>query len=151
MLLQPAGTSPLWNAIKELNCGLSYSDDDHVSILLYANDIVLLSDNEHKMQTMLDYLNKWCRTWGLTINFDKSKTVHFRAVSRVRTEFNFLCGNSSLKLVDHYKYLGIVFRKWCRLVNLDESFITKKVFMAHLDQGNLRHKTYCYRVKIFYQ
>ena len=61
------------------------------------------------MQTMLDYLNKWCRTWGLIINFDKSKAVHFRAVSRVRTEFNFLCGNSSLKLVDHYKYLGIVF------------------------------------------
>ena len=35
--------------MNELNCGLSYSDDDHVSILLYADDIVLLSDDELKM------------------------------------------------------------------------------------------------------
>ena len=32
----------LVHAMNELNCGLSYSDDDHVSILLYADDIVLL-------------------------------------------------------------------------------------------------------------
>ena len=52
----------LVHAMNELNCGLSYSDDDHVSILLYANDIVLLSDDKLKIQTMLDCLNKWCRT-----------------------------------------------------------------------------------------
>ena len=246
----------LVHAINELNCGLSYSDADHVSILIYADDIVLLSDDELKMQTMLDCLNKWCRTWGLIINFDKSKTVHFKAVSSARTKFNFVCGISSLELVDQYKYLGIVFtehldlmqmskivaqsasralgllilksealggmtyecftkcndapvqsivdysaavwgtksvspisavqnracrffrglgryspnaavnddmgwpapeqrqwmcitRKWCRLVNLDESIITKKVFQAHLDRCNPRYKTWCHRVKCF--
>ena len=58
--------------MNELNCGLSYSDVDHVTILLYkmySDDIVLLSDDELKMQTMLDCLNKWCRTWGFIITF----------------------------------------------------------------------------------
>ena len=99
---------------------LSYSDDDHVSFLLYADDIVLLSDDELKMQTMLDCLNKWCRIWGLIINFDKPKVVHFRAVSRVRTEFNFMCGNSSLELVDQYKDLGIVFTEHLNLMQMSK-------------------------------
>ena len=42
----------LVHAMNELNCGLSYSDVDHVSILLYADDVVLLSDDELKMQTV---------------------------------------------------------------------------------------------------
>ena len=29
--------------------------------------------------------------------------------------------------------------------------LLKKVFNAHLDQGNPSHKTWCYRVKMFYQ
>ena len=51
---------------------------------------------------------------------------------------------------EHRQWMCIT-RKWCRLVNLDESLITEKVFKAHLDQGNPRHKTWCYRVKMFYQ
>ena len=44
----------LVDAINALNCGLPYSGDDRVSVLLHADDIVLLSDNEANMQTMLD-------------------------------------------------------------------------------------------------
>ena len=50
----------LTHAIRVLNCGLQFADEDSVSILLYADDIVLLSDNEAKMQTMLDCLDQWC-------------------------------------------------------------------------------------------
>ena len=110
----------LVHAINELNCGLPYSDADHVSILLYDDDIVLLSDDELKMQTMLDCLNKWCRTWGLIINFDKSKAVHFKAVSSARIKFNFVCGNSSLELVDQYKYLRIVFTEHLDLLQMSK-------------------------------
>ena len=57
---------------------------------------------------------------GLIINFDKSKAVHFRALGRARTEFNFVCGNSSLELVDHYKYLGIVFTEHLDLMQMSK-------------------------------
>ena len=99
----------LTHAIRVLNCGLQFADEDSVSILLYADDIVLLSDNEAKMQTMLDCLDQWCSNWGLAINFEKSKVIHFRNASHPRTEYNFHCGQSHVEIFDQYKYLGVVF------------------------------------------
>ena len=96
-------------AIRVLNCGLQFADENSVSILLYADDIVLLSDNEAKMQTMLECLDQWCSNWGLAINFDKSKVIHFRNASHPRTEYNFHCGQSHVDIIDQYKYLGVVF------------------------------------------
>ena len=71
--------------IKSLNCGIPVSLESSISILLYADDIVLLLESEANMQIMLDYLGNWCETWGLTINFNKSKVMHFRALSKHRT------------------------------------------------------------------
>ena len=63
-----AFVNDLIHVIRSLNCGVPFDKDDSVSILLYADDIVLLSDNEQKLQTMLDCLNDWCHAWGLTNN-----------------------------------------------------------------------------------
>ena len=46
--------------------------------------------------------------------------MHFRAVSWGRTEFNSMCGNSSLELVAHYKYLGIVFTEHLYLMQMSK-------------------------------
>ena len=50
---------------------------------------------------------------------------------------------------EHRQWMCIT-RKWCRLITLDESLITKIVFRAHLDRCNPRYKTWCHRVKMFY-
>ena len=62
-------------AIKSLNCGTPVSLESSMSMLLYVDDIVLFSESEANMQIMLDYLGKWCETWGLTINLNKSKVM----------------------------------------------------------------------------
>ena len=49
-------------AIKSLYCGIPVFLESSISILLYADDIVLLSESEANMQIMLDYLGKWCET-----------------------------------------------------------------------------------------
>ena len=54
-----------------------------LSILLYADDIVLMSESEENLQKILDYCHKWCK--------------------------KFQCGNCYLKTVPHYTYLGIPF------------------------------------------
>ena len=69
----------------------------------------MLSDNEAKMQTMLDCMDQWCSNSGLAINFDKSKVIHFRNACHPRTEYNFHCGQSHVDIIDQYKYLGGVF------------------------------------------
>ena len=48
--------------IKSLNKGIDV-DYINVSILLYADDIVLLSPNESNLQCMLDHVNEWCYKW----------------------------------------------------------------------------------------
>ena len=50
--------------IKELNqldCGIKFNETSITSILLYADDIVIMSDCEAKLQAMLKYLNDWCK------------------------------------------------------------------------------------------
>ena len=104
--------------IKSLNCGIPVSLESSISILLYADDIVLLSESEANMQIMLDYLGNWWKTLGLTINFNKSKVMHFRAPSKQRTEYNFKCSSSSVDLIQKYKYLGLLFTEHLDLMQM---------------------------------
>jgi hypothetical protein len=41
--------------------------------LLYADDVVLLAENEKDLQMMLDVLNFWCKNNALYVNVNKSK------------------------------------------------------------------------------
>lgn len=65
-----------------------------IVLLLYADDIVLLSDNETYMQTMLDTVHEWCKKWRVLINTEKSKSVHFRKGRRYRSDFVFRIGQN---------------------------------------------------------
>lgn len=55
--------------IKRANLGIDI-DDLNLSILLYADDIVLVAEEEAKLQKMLDIMYKWCNKWRLAINGD---------------------------------------------------------------------------------
>ena len=88
--------------VKSLNCGIPVFLESSISILSYADNIVLLSESEANMQIMLDYLGKSCETWGLTINFNKSKVMQFRALYQQITGYIFKCGSSSIDLIHQY-------------------------------------------------
>ena len=72
--------------------------EEKLSMLLYADDIVLVAHNEQEMPTLLDKLHDWCKRWRVLINTDKSKVMHFRTGSRKRSEFQFKIGNNILEL-----------------------------------------------------
>ena len=94
--------------INDLHLGININNTK-VSILLYADDIVLISKSEHDMQLLLDTLHDWCKRWRVLINTDKSKVVHFRKGRRHRTDFEFKIGNNVLELTEKYKYYGVIF------------------------------------------
>ena len=95
-------------AIEIKNMGLGVSNGNYkVSILLYADDIAIVSENEINLQLMLNRLYEWCQSWFLTINTDKSQIVHFRKKRKKRSDFSFSVGPTQLKIVDQYKYLGV--------------------------------------------
>ena len=91
-----------------MNKGIDIDGTD-LSILLYADDIVILAPNESNLQCMLNCVNEWCNKWRLSINCSKSNILHFRPSSIERSTFSFNCGDYNISYVDSYKYLGIWF------------------------------------------
>ena len=69
---------------------------------------MLLSETETGMNHMLKDLDVYCKTNGLTINFDKTKCMICNKTGRLLRR-NFILGNSKIETVRSYKYLGLVF------------------------------------------
>ena len=63
--------------ISELGLGIDI-DGEKVAVLLYADDLVILSETEDDLQAILDTLHVWCSTNCLFVNPEKSKIIHFR-------------------------------------------------------------------------
>ena len=71
-------------------------------ILLFANDLALLSCSPTGVQTQLDCLQRVCLDLGLTVNTDKSKVMLFMKGGFVgRSERWFIDGNV-LEVVNRY-------------------------------------------------
>ena len=79
-----------------------------MSILLYADAIVLIADDEQSLQDQLNYLYEWCNKWRLSINNSKTNVVHFRPKCIKRTPFEFKNGNVIIEPTDRYKHLGLM-------------------------------------------
>jgi hypothetical protein len=83
-------------------------EDCKITCLLYADDIVLLSENETDLQNMLDKLKMWCSRWRMTVNINKSKVMHCRPKNQNESQVALMYGNEQLEYVNKYKYLGTV-------------------------------------------
>ena len=83
-------------------------DDLQISCLIWADDIVILSETEEGLSESLDILEKYCNQNELLINADKTKCMIFNKTGRT-SRTNFYLGNSKLENVRSYKYLGFIF------------------------------------------
>ena len=76
-------------------------------VLLYADDTVIMAENECGMQKNLNLLNEYC---NCRVNIRKTKIMVFaRSKTRLRNLPTFKFGNLDLDLVDDYVYLDICF------------------------------------------
>jgi hypothetical protein len=92
--------------IKSENHGVKYGELN-VSILCYADDIILLSETEDGLQSMLNTLHSWCVKWRLTVNKNKTQIIHFRKQNSPETNVSFKYGETLLNKVNQYRYLGL--------------------------------------------
>ena len=114
--------------IKNLNCGVDINGIN-ISILLYADDIVLISKDEKSLQKMLNFTHQWCKKWRMDINADKTQVVHFRNSNMSKTNSTFNFGNHDLKIVGNYKYLGVIFDEFLDF-NLNSSTLADSACRA---------------------
>ena len=77
-------------------------DNNVISILMYADDIVLISESTVELQIMLNSLNSWCCKWRQSINESKTKVIHFRNKNTLRTDYVFNCGENTNVCVSEY-------------------------------------------------
>ena len=90
--------------IKQLNYGITMgSQGEKVSILAYADDIVLLGATEEELQLLLDKVSMWCKRWWVSVNTQKTKVMHFRKKRKCPTNYKFKL-DGQLELVESYKY-----------------------------------------------
>ena len=81
-----------------------------MSSIVYADDLVLISESAIGLQNSLNILSCYCDKWNLTVNLDKAKSMIFNKAGRKLTRESFLYKNNRIDLGVKYKYLGIIFK-----------------------------------------
>ena len=72
--------------------------DEKLNILLYAEDLVLISESKEGLQRQIDTLKNYCDQWKLKINVKKTKSMIFNRGNKIiNTIFN--VGGSPLENV----------------------------------------------------
>ena len=118
-------TDQRWNTLKFIDKLYTDSHDEvtgmlNLFVLMYADDTVIMAENEHDMQRNLNLLNDYCNCNKLKVNISKTKSMVFaRSKTRLNNIPTFKFGNIDLEQVEDYIYLGICF-------NWNGSFVKAK-------------------------
>ena len=75
---------------------------------MYADDTIILSENEAQLQLSLNVVHTYCTQWKLTVNTDKTKIIIFSR-GKVRKFPVFSFGENNISVVSDYVYLGVTF------------------------------------------
>ena len=79
---------------------------DKLSSLLYADDLIILSQSPSGLQNGLNILSQFCSKWGLTVNLKKTQIMVFQKKNK-RNKLSFIYENHPVEAVSHCTYLAI--------------------------------------------
>lgn len=114
---------------QNVKCEPVHVNNLNVNCLLYADDIVILSESKSGLQTSLDILYNYCSNWKLQVNVDKSKIMVFNSNSKHQS-INFTFNGNTMQVVSKYCYLGIVLKSNGKF-NLATSVLVEKARKAY--------------------
>ena len=85
-------------------------DDEILAHLLWADDLVLMSDSHAGLQSQLNSLFLFCGKFQMIVNETKTKIMIY---GNHNEDITFKFNDKTLEIVDEYKYLGVIFNN-CR-------------------------------------
>ena len=94
---------------ESINCSMSESDISNLlrlSLLLYADDKVVLSENPTDLQSSLNLVKQYCNKWKLKFNVNKCKIIIFSR-GKGRKMPQFVIGKKVIEVVQSHVYLGL--------------------------------------------
>ena len=81
-----------------------------LTILLFADDMVILGKSPEELQYHLDLLHTYCSNWGLEVNAEETKIMVFRKRGRLLRGEHWTYNNQEIEVVDEFNYLGTIFQ-----------------------------------------
>ena len=116
-----------------------------ISLLMFADDIVLIADSAEDLEKMLDVVYNYSLKWRFRFNFDKCSVVVFDHKAVIRSlqygschgkcncGFHFRFGPYLIQQVTSYKYLGIELDEKLTLNDFKNRLVEKaRVSMARI-------------------
>jgi hypothetical protein len=94
--------------------------DVHVWLLLFVDDLVLISESEVGLQQQLDTLQQFCSERGLIVNVAKTKAMVFNSVDPCQ---EFVFKGDAIERVQTFKYLGFLLETTPNLDNVVEHLV----------------------------
>jgi hypothetical protein len=76
-----------------------------VKLLLYADDLALMSETPQGLQKQIDALSEFCTKQQLVINVNKTKVVVFEKCRNAAPEFTYK--GTTIERVQSFRYLGL--------------------------------------------
>ena len=89
-----------------------------ILILLYAEDVLLISESANGLQDALNAFSLYCKQWKLKVNTNKTK-IMVLSKRKFGIDSLFLLDNTKLEVCEDISYLGIT-------LNYNGSFINAK-------------------------
>ena len=83
-------------------------EDLEVSCLMWADDILILSETEEGLQRKLNTLAGYSKVNRLSVNTKKTQCMVFNKTGRLLKNYKFTYNNTTLECVREYKYLGFI-------------------------------------------
>ena len=78
-----------------------------LAVLLFADDLVLIAEDEAELDRAMQAFSESCAKYGLTINFGKTKSMKAGRIPKDDTDGGMGClGGWGIAEVDEFKYLG---------------------------------------------
>ena len=102
-------------------------DSTKLNCLIYADDLLLLSESEKGLQSCLNSLQSYCDSWKLKVNIDKTKVMIFSSGKLDIKSFRFTIFGNEIEIVHKYKYLGIILHYNANLKHAAEHMYQKSL------------------------
>ena len=106
-------------------------------IIKYADDTVVIGSisdiNEIEYKSAIDFISHWCSDNFLEINASKTKEIVFDMRKNKNSKEPVLINNTSVALIQSYKYLGVTIQenlKWNEHVEVQEKEQIRECIMS---------------------
>ena len=81
--------------------------DRRLQILLFADDMVLMAENEDGLRDLMTKVREYCTQWQLEVNVKKTKVMVVSKEGKETAEVKY--GDDELDSVTEFSYLEVMF------------------------------------------